>query len=196
MGRRLREPNELLRTRGVKQIGTWASHHRQLVKHMTRASEIAQQAAARDQDRRARFYNHRGRRNAKFEVGDLVWMLKPPRDKGVTKLAHQWVGPARVLEDAGFDNLRIVRLANQAEMVAHCSFLTSYHCPEGQLEEIARHTIEELEENEADDAPDVWGQEPVTGEEAGTLVAGAMSTEDARAGAERPRMELTPRPGQ
>jgi hypothetical protein len=138
------------------------------------------------------------RRNAKFEVGDLVWMLKPPRGKGVTKLAHQWVGPARVLEDAGFDNLRIVRLDDQEEMVAHCCFLTSYHCPEGQLDEIARHTIVELEENEADDAPDVWGQEPVTGEEADTpeAVAGAMSTEDAGAGAERPRTESTPRPGQ
>jgi hypothetical protein len=141
MGRRLREPNELLRASGVTQIGTWASYHQQLVKHMVRVNEIAQQAAARHQDRRAKFYNHRVRSNAKFEAGDLVWVLRPPRGKGVAKPAHQWLGPARVLGDAGFDNLKIIRLDDQEEMVAHCCFLTSYHGPDGHLQEIARRTI-------------------------------------------------------
>jgi len=165
MGKRLRAPNELLRASGVTQIGTWAAYHQLLVKHIARATEVAQQAAARDQDRRAKFYNHRVRNNAKFEVGDLVWVLKPPRGKGITKLAHQWMGPARVLEDAGFDNLRVLRLDDQEEMVAHCSFLTSYHCPDGHLEEIARLTTRELEEDEADDMQDVWQSEPVEEEE-------------------------------
>jgi len=165
MGRRLRAPNELLRASGVTQIGTWASYHRQLVKHMAKANEIAQQAAARDQDRRARFYNHRVRSNAKFEAGDLVWVLKPPRGKGVTKLAHQWMGPARVLGDAGFDNLGIIRLDDQEEMVAHCSFLTSYHGPDGHLQEIARRTIQEMDEDEAGCAPDVWRRELAGSEE-------------------------------
>jgi hypothetical protein len=136
-----------------------------LVKHMARATKVAQQAAARDQDRRAKFYNHRVRNNAKFEVGDLVRVLKPPRGKGITKLAHQWMGPARVLEDAGFDNLRVLRLDDQEEMVAHCSFLTSYHCPDRHLKEIARLTTRELEEDEADDMQDVWRSEPVAEEE-------------------------------
>jgi hypothetical protein len=105
MGRRLRAPNELLRASGVTQIGTWAAYHMLLVKHMARATEVAQQAAAREQDRRVKFYNHRVSTNAKSEAGDLVWVLKPPRGKGITKLAHQWMGPARVLEDAGFNNL-------------------------------------------------------------------------------------------
>jgi len=161
MGRRLRAPNELLRASGVTQIGTWATYHQQLVQNMAKASEIAQQAAARDQDRRARFYNHRVRSNAKFGEGDLVWVLKPPRGKGITKLAHQWMGPTRVLGYAGFDNLRILRLDDQEEMVAHCSFLTSYHCPDGHLEEVAHRTIRELEEDEADGVQDGWRPEPV-----------------------------------
>jgi hypothetical protein len=161
MGRRLRAPNELLRASGVTQIGTWATYHQQLVQNMVKASEIAQQTAARDQDRRARFYNHRVRSNAKFGEGDLVWVLKPPRGKGITKLAHQWMGPTRVLGYAGFDNLRILRLDDQEEMVAHCSFLTPYHCPDGHLEEVARRTIRELEEDEADGVQDVWRPEPV-----------------------------------
>jgi hypothetical protein len=68
---------------------------------MAMATEIAQRVASRDQDRRARYYNHRVRRNARFNVGDLVWVLRPPRGRGITKQAHQWIWPARIEEEAG-----------------------------------------------------------------------------------------------
>lgn len=92
LGRRLRAPNELLRASGLTQIGSWADYHRSLVAHMDSARMLARQAAARDQARRERYYNQRVRRNAHFRVGDLVWVLRPPRGKGTTKLVHRWMG--------------------------------------------------------------------------------------------------------
>ncbi|KAE9262647.1 hypothetical protein PR003_g33464, partial [Phytophthora rubi] len=86
MGRRLRAPNELLRASGVTQIGQWAEYHKKLVRHMARATEIAQRAAARNQERRARYYNHRVRNTTHFKEEDLVWVLRPPRGRGITKL--------------------------------------------------------------------------------------------------------------
>ncbi|KAE9271212.1 hypothetical protein PF001_g28476 [Phytophthora fragariae] len=104
MGRRLRTPNELLRTSGVTQVGVFADYHRALVKKMAVATEAAKKALSKDQARRARYYDRQVRRHSEFQVGDKVWVLRPPRGKGITKLAHKWVGPARIEADAGFDN--------------------------------------------------------------------------------------------
>ncbi|GMF28424.1 unnamed protein product [Phytophthora fragariaefolia] len=117
MGRRLRAPNELLRTRRVMMIGKWATYHQKLVKDLDQASGIAEVAIRRDQERRERYYNQRVRQRAHFAVGDLVRILKPPRGRGVTKLAHQWIGPARINADAGFDNWRVARLDMQNGLV-------------------------------------------------------------------------------
>ncbi|GMF29522.1 unnamed protein product [Phytophthora fragariaefolia] len=189
MGRRLRAPNELLRASGVTQIGTWADYHQKLVKHMAVAKEIAQRAAALDQDRRARYYNHRVRSNVRFKAGDLVWVLRPPRGRGVTKLAHQWIGPAKVDEEAGFDNLRVTRLDTGDSMLVHCSFLTSYHCPESHSEEIARRETEACDGDEHE--PDVWRHQVARTEVSGGS-GGQVEDEDGNAfGAVRPDPQAT-----
>lgn len=155
MGRRLRSPNELLRTSRVTMVGKWSEYHRQLVKHLERASEVAKLAIRRDQLRRERYYNQRVRERSHYAVGDIVWILKPPRGKGVTKLAHQWVGPARIDADAGFDNWRVTRLDTQDDLIVHCSFLLSYHYPPGQRETVADKILRELADGEAENAEDV-----------------------------------------
>ncbi|KAE8976142.1 hypothetical protein PF005_g17715 [Phytophthora fragariae] len=109
MGRRLRTPNELLRTAGVTQVGEFAEYHRKLVRQMAQCAAAAKTALAKDQLQREKYYNRRERNTTEFGVGDLVWVLRPPRGKDITKLSHQWVGPALITEDAGFDNWRVVR---------------------------------------------------------------------------------------
>ncbi|KAE9314155.1 hypothetical protein PR003_g19323 [Phytophthora rubi] len=104
MGRRLRTPNELLRTAGVTQVGEFAEYHRKLVRQMAQCAAAAKTALVKDQLQREKFYNRRERHTTEFDVGDLVWVLRPPRGKGITKLSHQWVGPALITEDAGFDS--------------------------------------------------------------------------------------------
>ncbi|EGZ29973.1 hypothetical protein PHYSODRAFT_409529, partial [Phytophthora sojae] len=71
--------------------------------------EVAKAALAKDQSRRDRYYNRRVRETTRFTVGDLVWVLRPPKGKGITKLPHQWVGPPKIVQDAGYDNWDVVR---------------------------------------------------------------------------------------
>eukprot|EP00644_Phytophthora_capsici_P001694 jgi/Phyca11/107793/e_gw1.14.352.1 len=109
MGRRLRSPNELLRVNGVTQVGKFAEYHQRLVRNLAKVNEAARIALAKDQRRREAYYNKRVRQGRDFGEGDLVWVLKPPKGKGITKLAHQWVGPAKVVQDAGYDNWEVAR---------------------------------------------------------------------------------------
>ncbi|KAG6614655.1 Enzymatic Polyprotein [Phytophthora cinnamomi] len=125
MGRRLRAPNELLRVSGVRQVGEFAEYQRRLVANMARATEAARKALEKDQRRREKFYNRRVRQRREFSPGDLVWVLRPPRGKGITKLAHQWVGQAKVVQDAGFDNMEVVRDDIGEHLVTHSSFLVA-----------------------------------------------------------------------
>lgn len=147
-GRRLRAPNELLRAHGVEGIENITEYHRGLVTGLKRARKAADAAIERDQRRRAKYHDRQVRHRAHFQPGSLVWLLRPPRGKGVTKLAHQWVGPARILDDAKFDNWRVRRLDTGDELVTHSSFVVSYHSPVGMLEQIARRTIGEMEVEE------------------------------------------------
>ncbi|KAE9219288.1 hypothetical protein PF005_g7929 [Phytophthora fragariae] len=143
MGRRLRTPNELLRTAGVTQVGEFAEYHRKLVRQM---------ALAKDQLQREKYYNRRERHTTEFGVGDLVWVLRPPHGKGITKLSHQWVGPALITEDAGFDNWRVLREDTGEHLVVHCSFLVTSRCPNDSLGHVAEWILRELgeDENESD----------------------------------------------
>ncbi|KAE8877511.1 hypothetical protein PF002_g27329 [Phytophthora fragariae] len=49
MGRRLRTPNELLRTAGVTQVGEFAEYHRKLARQMAQCAVAAKTALAKDQ---------------------------------------------------------------------------------------------------------------------------------------------------
>ncbi|KAE8962882.1 hypothetical protein PF007_g20440 [Phytophthora fragariae] len=139
------EPSELLRSNSVTQTGTFAEYHRKLVTHLARATEAAHAALAKDQLCRQLHYNHRVRQDAHFEAGDLVWVLKPPKGKGITKLAHQWVGPAKIVQSAGFDNWEVVRDDTDEHSIVYCSFLVSSHGLSDSLGLIAERIIAELE---------------------------------------------------
>ncbi|KAE9083211.1 hypothetical protein PF007_g21991 [Phytophthora fragariae] len=146
MGRRLRTPNELLRMSGVTQVGVFADYHRALVKKMALATEAAKKALSKDQARRARYYDRQVRRHSEFQVGDKVWVLRPPKGKGITKLAHKWVGPARIEADAGFDNWEVLRDDTDERVIAHCSFLVKCSCPSRSLGVIAERVLRDLVE--------------------------------------------------
>ncbi|KAG6612575.1 RNA-dependent DNA polymerase [Phytophthora cinnamomi] len=148
MGRRLRAPNELLRVSGVRQVGEFAEYQRRLVANLARATEAARKALEKDQRRREKFYNRRVRQRREFSPGDLVWVLRPSRGKGITKLAHQWVGPAKVVQDAGFDNMEVVRDDTGEHLVKHSSFLAASSCPSDSLGAIAERILAELAEED------------------------------------------------
>ncbi|KAE9260024.1 hypothetical protein PR003_g34543, partial [Phytophthora rubi] len=133
---------------------------------MARATRAARAALAKDQLRRERYYNRRVRRDTTFSIGDSVWVLKPPKGKGITKLAHQWVGPAKITQDAGFDNFEVVRDDTGEHLVVHCSFLVTSACPSDSLgsavETILRELAEERgvgEDTEGDAGDDNEGSE-------------------------------------
>ncbi|KAG6584670.1 Enzymatic Polyprotein [Phytophthora cinnamomi] len=120
---------------------------------MTESSQRAsttngEQARRREQERQARYYNRKTRNKRQFQVGDLVWMHNPPRGKNATKFVHQWMGPPRIVEPAGYDNFVLTRedKTRKAEtLIAHVSFHISYHYPEALLAQVARDIDEQLD---------------------------------------------------
>ncbi|KAG6612286.1 RNA-dependent DNA polymerase [Phytophthora cinnamomi] len=115
---------------------------------MARATAVARAALTKDQLRRERYYNRRVRRSTTFQDGDSVWVFKPPKGKDITKLAYQWVGPANIIRDAGFDNFVVLRDDNDEHLMVHCSFLVSSKCPSNSLGDVADRIIAELAEEE------------------------------------------------
>ncbi|KAE8957717.1 hypothetical protein PR002_g31088, partial [Phytophthora rubi] len=103
------------------------------------------------------------RRHSEFQVGDKVWVLRPPRGKGITKLAHKWVGPARIEADAGFDNWEVLRDDTDERVIAHCSFFVKCSCSSSSLGVIAERVLRDLVEEDTaaegvdtnEEAPDV-----------------------------------------
>lgn len=94
---------------------------------MKRARRAAKAALARAQRRQAEQYNkRRARGGAPFRVGDQVWCCKPSHGGDISKLRHPQRGPPVILEDLGFDNVRVKELKNDEEYMCHVSRLTSY----------------------------------------------------------------------
>ncbi|GMF57991.1 unnamed protein product [Phytophthora fragariaefolia] len=115
---------------------TWASH------------EVAEQARRREQQRQARYYNQKVRRKHEFKVGDRVWMFRPPRGPKASKFVHNWIGPLRVAEPAGYDNLLLWREDVEGvreRIIAHCSFLVTYRFPVSLLPKVASDLEEQLD---------------------------------------------------
>ncbi|KAK1929362.1 hypothetical protein P3T76_015114 [Phytophthora citrophthora] len=129
---------------------------------MESAAKIAKQALEKDQLRRDRYHSYKVRNNVHFKVGDMVWIFRPPRGTGVTKLAHQWIGPAKISTDGGFDNWIVRREDTGEELVAHCSFLVSYYRPRNQLSVVADEILEDLTKD--DELFGDGGQTPRHGE--------------------------------
>ncbi|KAE9338657.1 hypothetical protein PR003_g11392 [Phytophthora rubi] len=151
MGRRLRAPNELLRRSVVTEAGELPAYHTDLLKAMERSHKCAEQARRREQERQARYYDRKTRNRRQFQAGDLVWMHNPPRGKNTTKFVHQWMGLLRIVEPAGYDNFVLTRedKTGKAEtLIAHVSFLISYHYPEALLAQVTRDIDEQLDEED------------------------------------------------
>ncbi|GMF47791.1 unnamed protein product [Phytophthora fragariaefolia] len=149
MGRKLRAPNELLRMTRFTQMGPAAEYHRALVSGMTKATAAARVALAKEQRRRERYYAQGARSDVQIVSGDLVWVLRPPRGRGITKLTHQWVGPARVTSSAGFANWSVVRKDNDEHMIVHSSFMVSCRCSSDSLGSVADRILRELADEDA-----------------------------------------------
>ncbi|GMF23303.1 unnamed protein product [Phytophthora fragariaefolia] len=148
MGRRLRAPNELLRTMNVREAGELTTYHRRLLTAMKASHEVAEQARRREQQRQARYYNRKVRRKREFKVGDRVWMFRPPRGPKASKFVHNWIGPLRVVEPAGYDNQLLEREDVEGvheRIIAHCSFLVTYRFPLSLLPKVARDLEEQLD---------------------------------------------------
>ncbi|OWZ18122.1 hypothetical protein PHMEG_0007837 [Phytophthora megakarya] len=118
---------------GVTQMGAFANYHRDLAKHMEIATRAAKEATV-------------------FDSGDLTWVFSLPKGKGITKLAHQWVGPADIDGDAGFDNWRVVREDTGEHMVVHSRFLVTSHCPSDSLGHMAERILGELAAGDGNEA--------------------------------------------
>ncbi|KAE9050220.1 hypothetical protein PR001_g2601 [Phytophthora rubi] len=156
MGRRLRAPNELLRSTQTSEAGDLPNYHARLVAAMVASHEHAEAARAKEQERQARYYNRRTRQARTFNPGDRVWIYNPPRGAKATKFVHRCMGPARIIEAAGYDNFLLQREDKSGTpevVIAHVSFLTSYYCPEPLLERAAEDIDAQLE-YEAQDGED------------------------------------------
>ncbi|KAE9022939.1 hypothetical protein PR001_g13031 [Phytophthora rubi] len=148
MDRRLRAPNELLRSTQTSEAGELPHYHARLVAAMATSHEHAEAARAKEQERQARYYNRRTRQARTCNPGDRVWIYNPPCGAKATKFVHRWMGPARIIEAAGYDNFllqREDRSGTREVVIAHVSFLTSYHYPEPLLERAAEDIDAQLE---------------------------------------------------
>lgn len=151
MRRRLRALNELLHQEHITVAGELKEYYGQLVRQMAVACELSRKATDKEQLRQATYYNRKPKATREFHPGDKVWMYSPPRGKGITKFAHQWLGPLAIVQPAGYDNFLVRREDSDGspeDFIAHSSFLVSYHYPRGLLERAADDIVLELEDEE------------------------------------------------
>lgn len=152
MGRKLRMPNELLRSAAVSEAGDLTAYHQRLIAAMKASHECAERARVKEQERQARYYNRKAKKSRDFNVGDRVWLFKPPKGPKASKFVHAWMGPMRISEPAGYENYLLER-EDQDEagerFLAHVSFLTTYHYPTPVLAAAAADITAQLEYEDA-----------------------------------------------
>jgi hypothetical protein len=156
MGRRLRQPNELLRRAEVAEAGALPAYHERLLQAMEKSCACAERGRRKEQARQAKYYNRGARQKRTFAIGDHVWVYHPPRGQNATKFGHRWMGPMRVVEDAGYENYLLEREDKQGAretVIAHASFLASYHYPVPLLARAAADIDEELSYESDDEVP-------------------------------------------
>ncbi|OWZ06759.1 Gag-pol fusion protein [Phytophthora megakarya] len=180
MGRRLRMPNELLRGTELTEVSGLSAYHKELLATMKSTHECAERARRKEQERQAKYYNRRNVRNKKsFKKGDRVWMYRPPRGAKATKFVHAWIGPMKIVDEVGYENYLIEREdgENHEQIIAHVSFLITYHYPATLLQRTADDIAAQLEHEAQSD------------EQAGVApartIAGAASTPGATTPARR-----------
>eukprot|EP00644_Phytophthora_capsici_P003838 jgi/Phyca11/108448/e_gw1.15.485.1 len=118
MGRKLRTPAELLRRSRLEYPhSNLETYHEALIEDLTKAQELAALALQKEQARQAMYYNHRNvRKKTEFRIGQLVWVYRPARGPGITKFGHRWRGPAKIMEEAGYDNYLVRMLESDHEL--------------------------------------------------------------------------------
>ncbi|KAE8910369.1 hypothetical protein PF002_g27313 [Phytophthora fragariae] len=154
MGRQLKSPNDLLRETSVAEADEMTSYHRRLLQAMRSSHEIAERARAREQARQAKYYNRRTKQKRTLSPGDRVWMFRPPRGPTASKFVHQWVGPMRVIEPAGYDNFLVEREDTDGDAerhIVHVSFLVTYYYLKELLKQAAADIAEQVDHERADE---------------------------------------------
>ncbi|POM57490.1 Retrovirus-related Pol Polyprotein, partial [Phytophthora palmivora] len=159
MGRKLRTPNELLRRPAVTEAGELKEYHGKLLRSMKLSHECAERARLKEQERQAKYYNRNTRMTKQWKAGDRVWMYNPPRGPSATKFVHRWMGPLKILEPAGYENFLLQRedkTGSPELIIAHASFLVSYHYPKSTLRQAAADINAQLNyENSSSQGSDV-----------------------------------------
>ncbi|KAE9361225.1 hypothetical protein PF008_g1264 [Phytophthora fragariae] len=179
MGRVLRSPNELLRSTGVSEAEELTAYHRPLLAAMKSSRTCAELARTSEQERQAKYYNRKVRNRRTISPGDCVWMFKPPRGAKASKFVHQWLGPLRVVEPAGYDNFLVERddvSGDPERFIAHVSFLVTYHTPVASLQRVAADIEEQLLHEDA-------AERQANGEAAAAVVRAAAAPDTAAASA-------------
>lgn len=149
LGRSLRAPNELLRHGQRRETGPLDEYHQNLTNMLALNQRIARQAMEKEQARQAVYYNRGVRSMRRFKTGDLVWVHKPPREQGLTKLVHQWMGPMEIVGPTGYDNFCLRRCDQERwgdTLIAHSSFLVCYYYPVDRLRALSDDLLDELDE--------------------------------------------------
>ncbi|KAE8900447.1 hypothetical protein PF005_g25388 [Phytophthora fragariae] len=180
MGRRLRPPNELLRRMETTEAGELMAYHEKLLVAMTKNHECAAKAMEKEQRRQTRYYNRKTKQKREFRPGDRVWLYNPPRGPKATKFVHKWMGPMRVVESAGYENFLLQREDKSGApetLIAHMSFLVSYHLPTLLLQQAATDIKAQLDyEDQGGESTD----EPTDRAPVRAATAGRTSRKDGR----------------
>ncbi|RHY80623.1 hypothetical protein DYB37_011842 [Aphanomyces astaci] len=132
--------------------------NRRFVTELGRIRTIAKATLTRAQADMARRYDKGTRERVKLRPGMLVWIARVSRDKGVSKLKHRFRGPARLVENAGFDNWRVECLWNhEAPLLVHASECIPYF-DDGELQQAA--VLDSVGDSEEEDDPVLGPQTP------------------------------------
>ncbi|GMF20069.1 unnamed protein product [Phytophthora fragariaefolia] len=122
-------------------------YHEVLIRDLKTARDLAAVALQKEQARQAIYYNMRNERHrVDFREGQLVWVYRPARGLGITKLGHRWRGSAQIVQAAGYDNFKVKMLESEHEIVVHCSFLLPFYHPINLLNHMAKDMALDLRE--------------------------------------------------
>ncbi|POM71239.1 Hypothetical protein PHPALM_12208 [Phytophthora palmivora] len=88
----------------------------------------------------------------KYDSGEnFVSLYNPPRGRTATKFVHQWMGPMKIVEPAGYENYILQREDKTGcpdSVIAHVSFLVSYYYPELLPNQVAADIDEQLRDKD------------------------------------------------
>jgi hypothetical protein len=187
-GRKPRAPRDLLLKDRVEHVGTkeeTREWHGRLRRAVEKSVGVARVAIEKEQRRQARYYDRQQRNDTEFRLGELVWVHRPPENKKKTKLRHGWLGPCRIEDFVGYDNLRVKALEDGKELIVHVSLVLHYTEPDSMLEAVTADLDRQLLEDEQE------GTVPAGTREGGS----AMTQAEVRTAAGEPTARALPARG-